>query len=313
MNKPFIVGLKPFPMFIFTSLGVLIVGTVFQFIAIFSGALIFDIPLKELLSISALDTQSMINTMKYIQIVGGIGTFIFSSLLLSFLYTGEWLGYFSPRQFPAPASVILLVAIMISGLPFVNYLTELNMKMTIPIESLEALLRSLEEQTERMMMKLIETDNIGGLMLNLLMIAIIPAIGEELLFRGLMQRHLAESFKNAHVAIVVTAVIFSLVHFQLYSFLPRFFLGIVLGYLFVVGKSIWYPIVAHFINNAVGVIFYYLVYQQKASDSLEEIGTSESQPVMAIFSFLAVVGFMVLLTKMVKSLRTSQPEIDSFR
>ncbi len=306
-------GLKPFPMFVFTSLAVLIVGTVFQFVAIFSGALIFDIPLKDLLSISALDTQSMINSMKYIQIVGGIGTFIFSSLLLSFLYTGEWLGYFRPRHFPPLVSVLLLAAIMISGLPFVNYLTELNMKMTIPIATLEELLRSLEEQTERMMMKLIETDNIGGLMLNLLMIAIIPAIGEELLFRGLMQRHLAESFKNIHVAIIVTAIIFSLVHFQLYSFLPRFFLGIVLGYLFVVGRSIWYPIIAHFINNAIGVIFYYLVYQQKATDSLEEIGTSESQPIMAIFSFVAVVGFMVLLAKTVKSFRLSQPEKDSLR
>ena len=128
-----------------------------------------------------------------------------------------------------------------------------------------------------------------------------------------MQRHLAESFKNVHVAIIVTAIIFSLVHFQLYSFLPRFFLGIVLGYLFIVGRSIWYPIIAHFINNAIGVIFYYLVYQQKATDSLEEIGTSESQPFLAVFSFIAVVGFIVLLTNMIKLTRSVQPGKDSFR
>lgn len=127
------------------------------------------------------------------------------------------------------------------------------------------------------------------------MIAVIPAIGEELLFRGLMQRHLAESFRNVHIAIVVTAVIFSLVHMQIYSFLPRFFLGIVLGYMLVIGRSIWYPIIAHFINNAVGVIFYYLANQQKADETLEEIGTSESMPMLALISLVAVVGFTLML------------------
>lgn len=311
MSKPIIVGLKPFPMFVFTSLCVLIVGILFQFVAFLSGAFIFNIPLKELLSIDSLDTQAIINAVKYIQIIGGIGTFIFTSLFLSYLYTGDWLGYFSARHFPEIASIILLLAIMLSGLPFVNYLTELNMKMTIPFEKLEELLRSLEEQTENMMMKLIETDNIGGLMLNLLMIAIIPSIGEELLFRGLMQRHLAESFRNVHIAIIVTAIIFSLVHFQPYSFLPRFFLGIVLGYIFVMGKSIWYPIIAHFVNNAVGVIFYYMLFQQKTTDSLEEIGTSESLPIMAILSLIAVVAFMVLLVMRVKQLRPVQSGKDS--
>lgn len=162
-------------------------------------------------------------------------------------------------------------------------------------------------------MKLIEVDNVGGLILNLVMIAIIPALGEELLFRGLIQRHLSESFRNIHVAILVTAVIFSLVHLQIYSFLPRFFLGIVLGYLLFIGKSIWYPIIAHFINNAIGVIFYYMAHKDKAGDTLEEIGTSESMPMMALISIFAVAGIMMLLVWRVRLRPSAQFGKDSFR
>ena len=270
----------------------------------------FKIPVSELMSLGSLESQSIINAVKFIQIFGGIGTFIFSSLFLSFLYTGSWFAYFTARPYPGTVPIVLLIAIVITGLPFVNYLTEINMRMTIPIDRIEKLLRSMEEQTEGMMMKLIEADNMGGLLINLIMIAIIPAVGEELLFRGLIQRHLAESFKNVHVAILVTAVIFSMVHMQIYSFLPRFFLGLVLGYLLFIGRSIWYPIIAHFLNNAIGVIFYYLAYQEKAGDTLEEIGTSESMPMLALISFLAVLGFMMIMAKTVQSLHPAHSEKD---
>jgi uncharacterized protein len=310
MGRPIILGIKPFPMFLFTSFTVIIIGFLFQLVAMFLAAVVFRVPLMELLDLGAMDSQSIINAVKFIQIFGGIGTFIFSSVLLSFLYTGDWLAYFNTRHFPGVAPIIILFAIVITGLPFVNYLTELNMQMVVPIEKLETLLRSMEEQTEAMMMKLITVDNLGGLMLNLVMIAVIPAVGEELLFRGLIQRHLGESFKNVHLAIIVTAVIFSLVHMQIYSFLPRFFLGIVLGYLLFIGRSIWYPIMAHFINNALGVIFYYLANKEKAGESLEEIGTSESMPLMAIISLIAVAGFMMILVKMIPRLQSAHPEKD---
>lgn len=311
MGKPIIQGIKPLPMFLFTSFSVIIIGFIFQFVAMLVGAVLFRIPLMELLDLGAMDSPSIINAVKFIQILGGIGTFIFSSVVLSFLYTGDWLGYFNVRPFPAAAPIVIIFVIVIAGLPFVNYLTEINTQMTIPIEKLEEFLRNLEEQTQSMMMKLIEVDNLGGLLVNMLMIAVIPAIGEELLFRGLIQRHFTESFKNVHVAIIVTAVIFSLVHMQIYSFLPRFFLGIVLGYLLFIGKSIWYPVIAHFLNNALGVIFYYLANKARVGDSLEEIGTSESMPIMAFFSMIAVAGFMVILVWMLRTPQSVQPGKDS--
>ena len=125
------------------------------------------------------------------------------------------------------------------------------------------------------------------------MIAILPAVGEELVFRGLIQRHLNEWFRNGHLAVLVTSVIFSLVHFQVYSFLPRFFLGLLLGYMMLYGRSVWYPIIAHFINNAIGVVFYYLYFRDQAGTAIEDIGTQDMMPITALFSFLLVAGMMV--------------------
>jgi membrane protease YdiL (CAAX protease family) len=129
---------------------------------------------------------------------------------------------------------------------------------------------------------------------NLLMIGVIAAVGEELIFRGVLQRLMVGMVKNVHLAVVITAILFSAFHFQFFSFLPRFFLGIVLGYLLVYGRSIWYPILAHFINNAMGVIYYYFSSRGSADDMLEEIGNSTLIPVAAVISLALFIFFVVL-------------------
>lgn len=281
-------------MLIFSSLGVILTGLVFQLLGIFTATLIYGISLPELLQSGDLVDQGLINALKLVQIIGALGTFVFSSLLLSFFYTGTWLGYFSFGYSINFKSVILIILIMVAALPFVNFLTDINQRFEIPFSGVEDYLRQLEEQTEKLMMTLIRADHIGALLVNLLMIAVIPAVGEELVFRGLIQRHLTDWFRNAHVAIIVASAIFSLVHFQVYSFLPRFFLGLVLGYTFYYGKSIWYPIIAHLVNNTVGVLFYYFYMKELTGDSLEEIGTMEMMPATALMSFLVVVALMVV-------------------
>ncbi len=163
---------------------------------------------------------------------------------------------------------------MISVIPFINYLAEINLRMEFPIKSVDRLLRSLEGEAEEIMSAFTATKTMGGLLVNLLMIGVIAAVGEELIFRGLLQRLLYGMVKNVHVAILITAILFSAFHFQFFSFLPRFVLGLILGYLMFYGRSIWYPILAHFVNNTMGVIYYYFYSRGSADDMLEEIGTS---------------------------------------
>jgi uncharacterized protein len=300
-RKPILSGQTPFAMLVFSSLGVILTGLLFQLVGIFTATLIYGISLPELLQAGDLADQGLINALKLVQIIGAMGTFIFSSLLLSFFYTGDWLGYFSFGHSTGSKSVVLVILIMVAALPFVNFLTDINQRIEIPFSGVEQYLRQLEEQTEKLMMTLIRADHIGALLVNLFMIALIPAVGEELVFRGLVQRHLTEWFRNAHVAIIVASAIFSLVHFQVYSFLPRFFLGLLLGYTYYYGKSIWYPIIAHLVNNTVGVLFYYFYMKELTGDSLEEIGTLEMMPAVALMSFLAVAAMMAVWIKMVRS------------
>ncbi len=180
--------------------------------------------------------------------------------------------------------MLLVILMMISVIPFINYMAEINLKMEIPIRALDQLLRTLESTAEEMMVAFTATKSISGLLVNLLMIGVIAAVGEELIFRGLMQRLMTQMLKNPHVAILITALLFSAFHFQFFSFLPRFVLGLILGYLMYYGQSIWYPILAHFVNNAMGVIYYYFNSRGSADDMLEEIGTSTLIPVAAVIS-----------------------------
>ncbi|MCA1747092.1 MAG: CPBP family intramembrane metalloprotease, partial [Bacteroidales bacterium] len=262
-------------MLIFSSLGVILIGFVFQLLGLFMATLFYDVSMAELLQSNGAMDQNVISAIKLLQIIGALGTFVFSSLLISFFYTGSWVGYFQSGREINWKSAFLLMLVMVAALPFVNFLTDINQRFEIPFEGMEQYFRQMEERTEELMMTLVKADHIGALLVNLFMIALIPAVGEELVFRGLIQRHLTDLFRNAHVAIVVAAVIFSLVHFQIYSFLPRFFLGLILGYAFYYGKSIWYPIIAHLVNNTLGVLFYYFYMKELAGDSLEEIGTME--------------------------------------
>ena len=287
-------------MLIFSTLGVIVVGFIFQVLGVFMATLFYDVSLSEIMQIDGTEDKQVISALKLLQIIGALGTFVLSSLLLSRFYTGTWLGYFRFGRGLDGKSLLLLMLVMIAALPFVNFLTDINLRFEIPFDGLEDYFRRMEEQTERLMMTLIQADHILALLVNLFMIAIIPAVGEELVFRGLIQRHLTDLFRNGHIAIVVASMIFSLVHFQIYSFLPRFFLGMILGYAFYYGKTIWYPILAHLLNNALGVLFYYFYMKDLTGDSLEEIGTLEMMPATAFLSLLIVAGLIYLWVKMVR-------------
>jgi membrane protease YdiL (CAAX protease family) len=287
-------GLRPAEKFLFSVVILFILGLAFQFLGAFLASWIYGFSISEILALGTYDDPSYVAASKLIQILGSVGTFIIPALLFSYLFEGDLFSYYNFRNQTGMVSMLLVVVMMISIIPFINYLAEINIKMEIPIRALDQLLRTLESTAEEMMVAFTATKSIGGLMVNLLMIAVIAAVGEELIFRGLLQRLMIQMVKNAHLAIVLTALLFSAFHFQFFSFLPRFVLGIILGYLMFYGRSIWYPILAHFVNNAMGVIYYYFNSRGSADDMLEEIGTSTLIPVAAVISLALFLIFGAL-------------------
>lgn len=119
-------------------------------------------------------------------------------------------------------------------------------------------LRELQNQTEGMVEQMLSTDTVGGLLANLVVVALLPAVCEEVFFRAGIQNLLQRWFRNPHVAIWLAAIIFSLGHGELFSFMPRFVLGALLGYLYVYGGSILVNSAAHFTNNVLVVLMYWL-------------------------------------------------------
>jgi membrane protease YdiL (CAAX protease family) len=293
-QKALLAGMKPAEKFLFTIVILFILGLAFQFLGAFLAAWIYGFGISEILTLGDFDDSRYVAASKLIQILGAIGTFIIPAFLFSYLYEGDLFSYYQFRNPTGRIPLLLTILMMIAVVPFINYLAEINLRFEFPIKTVDRLLRTLEGEAEEIMRAFTSTRTVWGLLVNLFMIGVLAAVGEELIFRGLLQRLLFGIVKNVHVAILITAILFSAFHFQFFSFMPRFVLGIVLGYLMFYGRSIWYPILAHFVNNTMGVIYYYFYYRGSADDMLEEIGTSSYIPFAAVISLLVFIFFFVV-------------------
>ena len=153
------------------------------------------------------------------------------------------------------ATLVLLCVI-----PLSDWLTTVNESWHFPqsMAWLEEQLRQNTEKSQALVESFLLRDVVGAFLSNLLVLAVLPAICEELLFRGALQQTLGRCLRNPHVVIWLTAAIFSLFHGEVFAFLPRFMLGAALGYLFYYGGSLWINATAHFLNNAILVVLYYL-------------------------------------------------------
>jgi len=311
-RRALLAGLRPAEKFLFSVVILFILGLAFQFLGALLAAWIYGFSISEVLALGAYHDPDFVAASKLIQILGSIGTFVLPAFLFSYLFEGDFFSYYRFKNPTGMVPMLLVILMMVSVIPLINYLAEINLKMEIPIRALDSLLRSLESTAEEMMVAFTATKSIAGLLVNLLMIGVIAAVGEELIFRGLIQRLLTDMVKNVHLAILFTALFFSAFHFQFFSFLPRFILGVILGYMMFYGRSIWYPILAHFVNNAMGVVYYYFNSRGSADDMLEEIGTSTLIPVAAVISLALFLLFGALWYKQAGMYTTQYPPPDEF-
>ena len=196
----------------------------------------------------------------------------------------------------SPAWMLLLAGaiVMFASLPVTNQLTSWNeaMKFGPAFETLETWIKNLEDSAAAITERMLNVNTISGLLLNLLIIALIPAVGEELTFRGVLQQSLTHGLKNPHIAIVLSASIFSFIHFQFYGFLPRLFLGLLLGYMFYITGSLWTNILMHFLNNGTAVVLYYLNNRDIIHVDVEHFGALDN-PWLVAASALVTVGLIV--------------------
>lgn len=207
---------------------------------------------------------------KSLQISQSIGMFIIPPFLIVFLSRTDLLNDLSLKVKPNTFIMVLTGVVMITALPLIDMLGEFNSKMVLPefLSGVEAWMRDAEESTARITKIFLTTNGVSDLFVNLIMIALIPAVGEELMFRGFLQNYISKKL-NVHLAIVITAFIFSAIHMQFFGFIPRFLMGMLFGYLLHWSGSLWLPMFAHFVNNGTAVLIsYFIGYENASSDKL---------------------------------------------
>ena len=212
---------------------------------------------------------------------------------------------FRPVSQPWPLYILLGVAVMFVSLPVTNQLGAWNegIRLGGVFERLGDMMKALEEQAAELTERMLTVDTFSGMLFNLLIIALIPAVGEELTFRGVLQQSLTRGLKNPHVAIVLSAAIFSFIHFQFLGFLPRMFLGILLGYMFYVSGSLWTSILMHFVNNGTAVVVYYLNHKGIINVDVDHFGAMS--PTMVAVSAVVTAALIIICWK--KSLKSPLP------
>jgi membrane protease YdiL (CAAX protease family) len=180
----------------------------------------------------------------------------------------------------------------------------LNQQLQLPeaLAGLEATMKAMEADAEALTERLLTMNSVGELLLTLGLVAVIPAVGEELFFRGTIQQLIRTKW-GPHVAVWLTALIFSAIHFQFYGFVPRMLLGALMGYLLVWSGSLWYPILAHFVNNGTVVLFYYIDKKGWIHFDPETFGSKET----AIAGYISIVVVSFLLWIYRKKLRPTLP------
>ena len=234
-------------------------------IALASIPLVFQIPFSALMQVLNMDSGLEITpaVLKYVQLILATFVFIVPANAYSRLFSDNTIVFF---EFKKPSVLYLFFATLLwlFTLPIISFLADLNNKIAFPASfaGLENSFRLAEARAENATRFLLNINSLSGLMVNLLVIAVVAAIAEELIFRGIIQKLLFEQSKNIHLAIWLTALVFSLFHLQFFAIIPRIVLGAALGYTFYWSKSIWVPIFFHFINNASIVLASYL-YQKK--------------------------------------------------
>lgn len=225
--------------------------------------------------------------MRLIQIFSSFGMFVVSAVIFAKTESKDWLSYLKLKHFYIVLALLTIV-IMLSFGPLLELSSELNKSMKLPgfLKELEDWMLSQEQKMAELTKQLLKMESVNILLVNLLMLAVIPGLGEELIFRGCLQKIFARWTGNHHVAIWITAIIFSAIHFQFYGFIPRMLLGAIFGYLLVWSGSLWLPILAHFMNNAIAVITAY-VYQRKgiSLDKLDQPDPSSVYVYVLSFAF----------------------------
>ncbi|MCG8580166.1 MAG: CPBP family intramembrane metalloprotease [Bacteroidales bacterium] len=293
MRQGYLSQLPPAIKLIFVLTGVLLFGMLSAVFMSLIAQPLFDVDMT-----SYADMKSDIAFMQSYQILQSISLFIIPSLIAFYLFYRSFsIGISGKKSLTASSTLIAVFLIFVSQ-AFITYSGWLNHQLQLPefLDEAVSWMNEKEQEASELTSLLISSSNWLQILITVFMMSILPAIGEEWLFRGLIQRELSVWLKNKHIAIFLTAIIFSAVHMQFLSFLPRFFLGIILGYLFVLSGNLWLAVIGHFTNNFMAIVAY-MYWSAKDEGSPLDAPLENPFGALTILSLAAIIGCLLFIKK----------------
>ena len=240
--------------------------------------------------------------MKIIQVLTVVIFFILPAVVFTVIFTKEKVGFLQLNKLPALLFTLISALLMVFAIPLISYLEELNKQLHLPaaLAGIEHWMRINEDRVQQIEDAFLKGSSLGDLGLNLFVIAFMAAFGEELFFRGLLQRSILQVSKNVHFSVWITAILFSAFHMQFFGFIPRVLLGAVLGYMAVWSGSLWVNIIAHFINNGLILVISFLIDQHYLPKWVDKVGLDAQGGVSLLWvipSFVLVGGSLLVLNR----------------
>ena len=219
-----------------------------------------------------------------------LGLFVIPSLLFGYFSDPRPDAYLGFRRPHSASYWILGIGVLLVSLPFVEYIGWLNHKMVLGAET-QKWMKTMEEQAAKQIEFMFRKRTPTELFLNLVFISLFAGIGEELFFRGVLQRLFIKITRSPWAGIIITAIIFSAIHLQFFGFFPRFFLGILLGALYWFSGSLWTAMLAHFVYDALIIVLAYFK-PELVKDTNATIVNPSQLAVTALIS--AALTFLIL-------------------
>lgn len=234
--------------------------------------------------------------LKASQVLSLIGLFIFPAVSSAYLFSDNWKKFLYLDQ-PVRIDKLLYTGVLaLTMQPFLSWIVYWNNQIKLPafLSGVETWMQNMETQMNDTVQLLLVTNSFGTFLVNVLIIAVLTAIGEEFFFRGTLQRMLTDATKKPYLAAIVIGILFSIIHFQFYGFFARAFMGIFFGIMVVNSKSLLLPIVAHAVNNAYGVFMYY--YCTKNDIPIETFDNPSEPPTLWIVAVSLLVSALIYRT-----------------
>lgn len=265
---------------------------VVSFIALFFAQKIFNLENAQQVLEGTLTNSNEINAFLFIQGLSSLGGFVLTAMMFAVLESGEFKHYLRIKSLPSVKMIVLAVASILVAQFFIEYLVELNQK--IPLPSALSFLSDYQKKAEEIINAMMNFKDIGHLIFVSIVVALIPAIGEEFFFRGILLGDLLKGKIHPTIAIPVTGLIFAVSHMEYDNTIAIWALGSFLGYLYYVSGSLWLPIAAHFTNNFLAVLMKYFFNLGMIS---EDVANAKTPLYATIVSLLIFVVFISLFNK----------------